>query len=250
MRTLSSLPICLLFLAGSCAFLPQTVRFSGSPPVTGGEPVNLTGILAKPEGNGPFPAIVLLHGAGGINQERDAAWARRLGRWGYVTLQVDSFRPRGVARVVGTPFRVAFLARAQDAHDAKAYLAGLPFVAPGEIGVMGWSHGGITTLYAVDELAGPLHGDGPFRAGVAFYPACRRPLDGLEAPVLILIGEKDDWTPASRCVDNMPAGKTSHEVLLTVYPGAFHDFDWEGLDTYSAGHRVKFDAAAAADAVA
>ncbi|HSH69023.1 MAG TPA: dienelactone hydrolase family protein, partial [Deferrisomatales bacterium] len=181
MRTLFSLPICLLFLAGSCGFIPKTVRFSGSPPVTGGEPLSLTGILAKPEGNGPFPGIVLLHGAGGINQERDADWVRRLVRWGYVTLQVDSFRPRGVARVVGTPFRVPFLARAQDAHDGKAYLAGLPFVAPDQIGVTGWSHGGISAHYAVDELSGPLRGDGPFRAGIAFYPACRRPLDRLDA---------------------------------------------------------------------
>jgi dienelactone hydrolase len=57
--------------------------------------VSLTGILTKPEGNGPFPTIVLLHGCSGLqhSKSRSELWSNRLVNWGYVTLQIDSFGP-------------------------------------------------------------------------------------------------------------------------------------------------------------
>ena len=55
----------------------------------------LTGVLRKPGGPGPFPAVVLMHGCGGI-QPGNEIWASDLTTWGYVTLLVDSFTPRGL----------------------------------------------------------------------------------------------------------------------------------------------------------
>jgi hypothetical protein len=55
----------------------------------------LTAILTLPRGNGPFPAIVVLHGCDGV-QEQEQAWAWRLNDWGYAALIVDSFAPRGI----------------------------------------------------------------------------------------------------------------------------------------------------------
>jgi dienelactone hydrolase len=70
----------------------------------------------------------------------------------------------------------------------------------------------------------------PFKAAVAFYPWCLPGLGQLNAPLLILIGEADDWTPASRCRDMLIhserlGGKMDHGVTLRLYPGAHHGFD-------------------------
>jgi dienelactone hydrolase len=96
------------------------------------EGIELTGILTKPQGDGPFPAVVLLHGCAGIDDAnvRDKAWAKRLASWGYVTLQVDSFRPREMSTICDSTLLLLKMAypRAEDAYDAKSFLAELPFV--------------------------------------------------------------------------------------------------------------------------
>jgi dienelactone hydrolase len=225
--------------------------FGGKGAQDSGGALVLAGTLKKPSGEGPFPAIVLLHGCGGIQPKRDHRWAERLSGWGYVTLQVDSFRPRGLSNVCtysGKDSVDMVQKRVEDAYDAKAYLAGLPFVDEGRIAVMGWSHGGITTLQALYK--GIVS---PFRAAVAFYPSCRRILTGLNAPLLILIGEADDWTPAERCVSMLPKEKGTSEVILKVYPGAFHGFDTVGADSKVRGargmHRILYNPEAEADSI-
>jgi dienelactone hydrolase len=63
-------------------------------------------------------------------------------------------------------------ARMPDAYAARSYLAGQPFVAAARIGLIGWSHGGITTLHAVDDVYLSRLGNDRFRAAIAFYPGC------------------------------------------------------------------------------
>ena len=79
-------------------------------------------------------------------------------------------------------------------------------VDAGRVAILGWSHGGSTVLSANNrqnkEVA--AHPVKP-RAAVAFYPGCSPYLksrDGYRpgAPLLLLIGAKDDWTPAKPCV--------------------------------------------------
>ena len=54
--------------------------------------------MSKPKGGGPFPAVVMLGGCGGLkgeeNSKNQAAWAKKLTGWGYVTLSVDSLTHR------------------------------------------------------------------------------------------------------------------------------------------------------------
>lgn len=211
---------------------PNMVSFKGTPASVFASPLNLTGRLKKPKGNGPFPAVVLLHGCGGIQPQRDQRWAERLSAWGYVTLQVDSFGPRGIASVCtysGYDSVDIVQKRVSDAYDAKRYLIELPFVDRNRIAIMGWSHGGLTTLEALYRDK-----ENPFRVAVALYPYCRMKLTGTNAPLLILIGEADDWTPASQCSSMLPKEKTSPEIVLKVYPRAFH-----GFDTFGANHNVR-----------
>ena len=76
------------------AVAADTVTFQGTTKTKAGDFVILKGKLTKPQGNGPFPAIVMLHGCRGIDKAQDA-WAERFATWGYVALQVDSYAPRG-----------------------------------------------------------------------------------------------------------------------------------------------------------
>lgn len=238
----------------SFAYAGDWVAFKGS--TKSGDDFMLKGILNKPEGQGPFPAVVMLHGCSGIEENKQYLdiWAQRLASWGYVSLMVDSFGPRGESNICATDriFLIPLHVRAQDAYDAKSYLSELPFVNRNQIAIMGWSHGGWAALFAIDETTYidyiENRGD-PFRLAIAFYPYCNIVLRNLNAPLLILIGELDDWTPAFMCQLNMPSGKTTHEMILKVYPQAYHCFDFEGIDTSKEGHRLLYNPMAANDAV-
>jgi dienelactone hydrolase len=227
----------------------DNVAFKGTGTTKDGTPLTLTGKLTKPQGSGPLPAIVLLHECAGIKSYQDV-WAERFASWGYVAIQVDSFGPRGLSSICTDALLLTSLIqqRTLDAYDAKTYLVGLPFVDRNRVGVMGWSHGGWTTISVVDQKR-----DDPFHAAIAFYPWCQRPLSDFYTPLLILIGEKDDWTPADRCTSRMRPDRVGHEVILKVYPDAYHGFDGEGLDMVAAGHyrdhRMLYNPVAAADAI-
>jgi dienelactone hydrolase len=209
--------------------------------------------LIKPEGNGPFPAVVLLHGCEGMGEAGSDSynrWASRLKSWGYLTLQVDSFGPRGDSFICSNDdlMKKYVPKRAMDAHDAQSYLAGLRFVDPKRIAVMGWSHGALSTIASVSETPGK--NVVPFQASIAFYPYCYKTLDDLNAPLLILIGGADDWCPAELCSSNMPKqGKTKHEVVLKVYPGAYHNFDWPDMNVIYMGHVLQYNGQAASDSI-
>ena len=230
---------------------PDTISFQSSAAHIGSGALTLTGRLKKPDGVGPFPAVILLHGCGGISPKRDHRWAERLSGWGYVTLQVDSFRPRGLSSVCTYSGREAtdiLQQRVTDAYDAKRHLAGLPFVDRSRIAVMGWSHGGATTLLTLYQKT-----DDPFRAAIAFYPSCQRMLTGLNAPLLILIGEADDWAPAGRCIEKMPKEQAPFEVSLKHYPGAYHGFDTPDVNANVRGstgmHHIQYNPEAEKDSI-
>ena len=121
--------------------------------------VTLTSWLAKPEGDGPFPAVVLLHGCTGTerNTPYQTVWrglnrhAALLNENGYVTLIVDSFGPRGIVQSCRGEYASDQLA---DAYAAFDHLTSLPFVDGDRIGVVGLSMGGSTAL----RVAATAHG--------------------------------------------------------------------------------------------
>ncbi len=217
-----------------------------------GPSITLSAELTRPERAGPFPAVVVLHGCNGLWKPWGDLWAGRLVRWGYVAFQIDSFGPRGYPEgICGSPLTVIAMTRAADAHAAKDYLKRLPFVDRDRIAVMGMSHGGWTTLSAVENtyfVEAPR--PNPFKAAVALYPHCAQQLYRLDAPLLILIGEVDDWTFAFRCERMVLVGPTDHTITLKVYPGATHTFDVDRPDREYLGHTMKFSPSVAGDAEA
>jgi dienelactone hydrolase len=200
--------------------------------------------LWRPAGPGPFPAIVVLHGCDGVtNHQRN--WAARLVSWGYVAAVVDSFRPRHVnSTCVGGGNPLPKL-RAQDAFNAANYLRTLPDVRPDRVGVIGFSHGGIATLFTTLAGAGQ-----PFAAAVAYYPACTSPdlkEGSLATDLLILAARDDDWTLSAPCVQLVNARSSQpHVPTIKVYP-VVHGFDLAFQPTLYAGHMLGSNPAAAAD---
>lgn len=240
------LTLALLLLAAPAWAAPLTFDAS----TVGGPLSNRPGELYLPVGNGPFPGMVVLHGCDGIGRHY-RQWARRLAAWGYATILVDSFRPRGVRNVCNHGMVVPPEEQAADAFAAAAYLRTLPMLRGDRIGVIGFSHGGWAVLKAVlADFASSLHGT-PFAAAVAFYPGCSAPVSPLVTDTLILIGSDDDWTPPRRCErwrNAMPPD--GHALQMIVYPGAVHGFEGPRSRGVYFGHQVGRDDAAAEAAIA
>ena len=188
----------------------------------------LRGLLFRPKGEEPFPAIVLLHGCRGI-QAYQKDWAVQLTGWGYVSLLVDSFGPRKVENICAKFGDLAYDelvgGRVADALGARAYLATLPFIDADHIAVMGWTWSAI--LGAVFEQSIAQLFEGKFQAAVAFYPHCPPSWGGkFNAPVLVLIGDKDDSVKPDYCRRMGVASKGGPvAVEVQLYPGVYRSFD-------------------------
>lgn len=207
--------------------------------------VSLTGYLAKPAGEEPRAAVVLLHGCTGII-ESDEMWSDRLVSWGYVVFIVDSFTPRGYENLCEGE-KVTSWARALDAYGAKQYLETRSFVDPARIAVMGRSHGGMTILEIIKQSNSEDFAVKPFQAAIAFYPYCREPVP-INAPTLILTGDEDQWHPAEFCTQYMNKSPSKNQITLKVFAGAYHSFDEPGADGIEAGFIYRYHPEAAAEA--
>ena len=205
--------------------------------------------LDKPPGEGRFPAIILLHGCGGLELDTPfrmvwkglKAHAEALNQAGFVTLITDSYAVRGYStreleRASCLDGRVAYL-RMQDLYGAIDYLRQQPFVQANAIGAVGLSQGGKTVLHASSVSEQRYRGYG-IQAGVALYPPCYFGEPPFAVPLLIMIGEADDITPASMCRDLAARAEFRHQARTRSgiadpgivpeyvgYPGAYHSYD-------------------------
>lgn len=219
---------------------PAEVSFPGKDGVT------LNGFVYTPAGTGPFPAVVAMHGCSGLTDdkgqpsERHADWGTKLAAQGFLVLFPDSYGSRGLGPQCKISDRDISPSRErpEDAKAALAYLVGRSDVKPDAVSLMGWSNGGSTTLYTVEPKRAPKHGGPDFAKAIAFYPGCRDPLEtgkwASRIPLLILIGEADDWTAAAPCHALVSAAQAAGEpVDIVGYPGAYHDFDHPNLPVHT-----------------
>lgn len=197
----------------------------------GRDGVALQAWITRPAGAGPHPAIVAMHGCGGMGgsgkriNDRHADWAERLSKAGFVVVFPDSFRSRGLGSQCNVRERTfRSKDRAEDAFATLEWLTARPEINARKIGLLGWSNGGGAVLSAARDIRAPKGGV-DFKQAVAFYPGCRAYLDGRYAtrmPVTILHGLADDWTPAEPC-------QKLKSVTFIGYPDAHHDFDFPNL---------------------
>jgi dienelactone hydrolase len=186
------------------------------------------------------PAIVLLHGCGGVGGRDNEGSARHkaaIEKWhkaGYSVLFLDSFTSRGLKEVCTSTYgqrNINPIGRARDARAALDFLAEQAEVDEKRVALLGWSHGGSTTLRTLDTASKPAR---DFAAAVAFYPGCTAFNQmahsyPLQIPLMILIGEADDWTPAAPCAAFAETLKNRRKDITYVsYPDAYHGFDGPG----------------------
>ena len=205
----------------------------------GGVAVDLTGHWFRAPGVGPAPAVLALHGCGGLYDgrgrlaERYVELAARLNALGVHMLATDSLQPRGEKELCTQRTgqrKVTQLQRRRDALGALQWLAAQPGVDASRLGLLGWSNGGSTVLAASNQRH-PEVAAARVRASlvVAFYPGCESELQrgylGV-APLLLLLGDADDWTPAAPC--KALAATAGPAVQIESYAGAFHGFDGTG----------------------
>lgn len=240
------------FLAHAHAQTPhpgsERVNFD-SADAKNGVPVSLSGWWIKASQSGKHPAVIALHGCGGLYSTvktrehlftaRHAAMADLLRDAGYHVLWPDSFTARGKRSICSEKMKERDLRSANrrgDVQGALRWLAAQPDVDASRIALLGWSHGGSTVLASVNSA----HTDATAsqvqpKAAIAFYPGCTAYAENripyrLAVPLLILMGANDDWTPAAPCVALEQQLKARGEPIgLRLYPDSYHDFDTPDL---------------------
>ncbi|MGJ4928343.1 dienelactone hydrolase family protein [Bradyrhizobium sp. HKCCYLS2038] len=248
--------LAVLWLAPAVAAEPDTVYF----PSTDGR-TEVTGYLFKPQGRGPFPAVVMLHGRGGpyssnvsadctlvsrttpaspcnagTLSKRHVMWGSYWAERGYLALLPDSFGPRGKAHGFGRhthddPERDDVnerTVRPLDAEGALAYLRQRSDVAASRIVLQGWSNGGSTALNVL--LRQGLQSSG-FRGALIFYPGCGEnsllgPTLRTRAPVQLFLAADDEEVSPALCSAMAERSRQAGTAIeTTIYPGATHGFD-------------------------
>jgi len=212
--------------------------------------VYVAAAVRRPKGAGPFPAIVMFHGApGGRGMDQLVGWSRgdhggpvweRFLQEGYVVVVADY---RGGPREVNTPASNGMVTAIDDGITVIDYVQNLPYVDRANVSVYGVSLGGnlvmflgsrVPTLHAVVAGApapiwflgyqfGP-NGSLPDFAKVAPDPSTSKEnIAPIKMPVLIIVGTEDRLMPLDiRLHDELV--KQGKSVRLEIYEHGYHDF--------------------------
>ncbi len=198
--------------------------------------------FAAPAGNIKGPAVVALHGCGGLLDGKGALGAQRqryvrmLHGAGIGVLFIDSFAPRGQDSICSQQHdqrSITEVHRRLDVYGALQWLARQPGVDAQRLGVIGWSHGGQTVLASANLTEDAVQQATVRPAAlVAFYPGCsaitKAAAFRLVAPLLVMSGALDDWTPAAACRrwTAQLAATPGHPVVQYIeYANSYHGFD-------------------------
>jgi dienelactone hydrolase len=188
------------------------------------------------EMKGKMPAVIMLHGTGGIRYS-GVYYAAALNAAGIATLEVDQWGGRGLsAEPANRPRNLGD--NLADIGGAYRLLAARPDIDATRIGLMGGSMGAGETMFMMtrrnsDTILGPsLH----FKAAVALYPVCWRfnhvPdadfTNLVDAPIRIMVGDADDYDGGGDACNQLRtelAPADAAHVSVRVFPGATHIFD-------------------------
>jgi carboxymethylenebutenolidase len=234
-----------LALAAALSFVPLTAAQAGSTNVMVGVNKTMQATLITPDGAGPYPAVLVLHTSGGL-QQADIAFAQALAKEGYVTL-VPAFML--AYNINASMRRETFTIDAEPIYNDLAaaldMLSHDPHVAGRKLGAVGFSNGGYFAMW--------LAATGKVQAGVGYYGAYsgagsdkglsrfKGVFTARSSPVLILHGTDDETVPMTAAHNlSLIAQSAGSPVELHLYDGASHRFDRMPGSTQ--------DAAAAADA--
>jgi dienelactone hydrolase len=212
----------------------ETVTLTDKQFLTGaknGIPVRIGGELRLPAGLSRVPAVILIHGSGGVGANVDR-WAQELNEIDVAALVLDCFTGRGIVQTITDQSQLASLAMIMDVYRALDLLSKHARIDSSRIVVMGFSKGGFAALYASLNRFRRMYGPAgvEFAAYIPFYPSCYTTyIDDEQVsdrPIRVSHGTDDDYVSIEPCRDYVErlrrAGK---DVQLTEYAGARHAFD-------------------------
>jgi dienelactone hydrolase len=225
-----------LFLGAARAQTPpvQVVTF----PSLDGTLIQALVLQPMPQAQTPRGTVVALHGCGGLyartGERRAKLNARHQGMadlllaQGYAVVFPDSLTPRGVSELCTQKISARTLGETERRGDALAalnWVAAQPWGAGAGVALLGWSHGGSAVLAATHAQHPDVAAQTVRPAlAVAFYPGCqaaRRAGYQPNTALVLMLGEKDDWTPPAPCLALGQAVGAEVHVLADSY----HDFD-------------------------
>jgi dienelactone hydrolase len=197
---------------------------------TAGSDVEIAGVLRLPRAPGPYPAVVLVGGSGGIVANNDY-WDRVFMSHGIATFTIDGFTARGIDDLSADQTKLGLMNMIVDVYRGLGVLAKNPHIDPKRIAIMGFSRGGIIALYSAMkrfQAAWNVSGVTP-AAYLPFYPVCNIQFQGDEdvaGPIRIFHGAADDYAPIAPCRDYVKRLKTAgKDIEITMLAGAMHGFD-------------------------
>ena len=196
----------------------------------------------KPAGDGPFPALIIVHTCAGIRQQI-GYWRKEAVRRGYVAFVIDSFSSRGSPSCRPLP-PVSIARGVKDVFDAAEHLKTFPFVDKSRIAVLGVSWGAMVGLRSASPsfVARTALPGTPLSAVVGLYPACYLPPfstspggeflhSDVSTPTLVLMGGQDNETQPQECVSRLePLKARGAPVEWHVYTDATHCWDCSDQD--------------------
>jgi carboxymethylenebutenolidase len=193
--------------------------------------------LARPATSGPFPAVIVVQEAFGLNQHIEDVAARLAGE-GYVPLAPDLFHRGGHGRTAAyddLPKALTLMGELddkgiiEDMGAAIGFLEKQPSVRADRIGVTGFCMGGRVTYLTACALPGKIAAAAPFYGGGI-------PIDrtaSLRAPVLAFFGEDDLFIPLDQVrALEAEAARLGKSLEVVVYPKAPHGFFCDERDSY------------------
>jgi dienelactone hydrolase len=194
--------------------------------------VTLAGELRLPKpGTEKVPAIILVHGSGGLSASPDA-WAREFNAIGVAAFILDSFAGRGIVSTVNDQSQLNSLAMMVDAYRALALLAEHPRIDRDRIAVIGFSKGAVASVYSSNrrfrELYGPQGVE--FAAHIGLYTPCniayREDDKTTGKPIRLHHGIADDYVAIGPCRDYVGRLKQAGaDVALAEYADSYHAYD-------------------------
>jgi dienelactone hydrolase len=211
---------------------PERIRIEST---TRGKPAVVTAQIFLPgKRDGKIPAMIIMHGSGGVREKREVAYAREFNALGVAAVIIDSFSPRGIASTVRDQSQLSSYDMTLDAVRTLKVLSQHPAIDPARIGIIGSSKGGtVVVKAALRQYTNPLAGDAAFALLIAMYPWCGdMPFDfhaANGAPLHMLLGALDRHAGVDSCRELAKKFEAQGgNVALKIYPGAQHDWDVPG----------------------
>ncbi|MGE0280537.1 MAG: dienelactone hydrolase family protein [Rhizobiaceae bacterium] len=185
-------------------------------------------IALPDQAGGKVPAVLLVHGSGGINHDHERGYAKFFSDRGIATIVIDSFVNRGIKSTVTDQAQLPARAMTRDALQVLQSLIEHPKIDVDRVAIMGFSKGAQASLLS-SLMIFNRPGEKRFALTIAMYPPCNvarfRPTT-TGRPIRILVGARDAYNEPAPCYELEKELKAEGaDVALTTIPNAKHGWD-------------------------